>query len=312
MISFKNKTLIRLTSGFQSVGGVRSVRLEASSICQLRCPICPTGTGENKSSVIGRGFLSFKHFKQFVDNSPQIKLIELSNYGEILLNPEFLKIIEYAYRKKVWLTALNGVNLNTASRQLLEGLVKYKVRALTLSIDGASPQSYEQYRIGGDFQRVISNLQIINHYKKKYRCRWPVLRWQFVVFDHNRHELKLARQMAKEMHAFFSQKKNWAETRQSDKDAENRMTDKKKVHSKQVLLLYCTQFWYQPQINWDGKLLGCCVNHFRDFGNVFSEGLENLIKSGNYQKTKNILLGLKTPSPNSPCYHCPVFKQIHS
>ena len=28
----------------------------------------------------------------------------------------------------------------------------------------------------------------------------------------------------------------------------------------------CHQLWDVPQINWDGKLLGCCINIWGDFG----------------------------------------------
>lgn len=35
-----------------------------------------------------------------------------------------------------------------------------------------------------------------------------------------------------------------------------------------------------PQINWDGKLLGCCLNFWGDFGgNAFEQGLERILTS---------------------------------
>ncbi len=42
----------------------RMIRLEASSVCQLKCPACSTAKGKNRRGVIGWGFLKFKHFKQ--------------------------------------------------------------------------------------------------------------------------------------------------------------------------------------------------------------------------------------------------------
>ncbi|MBW2046266.1 MAG: hypothetical protein JRI96_15530 [Deltaproteobacteria bacterium] len=68
-----------------------SVRIEASSICQLQCPACSTGNG--RMGVVGKGYLKFRDFKKFVDGYPMIKTIELSNYGEIFLNPELKGII---------------------------------------------------------------------------------------------------------------------------------------------------------------------------------------------------------------------------
>ncbi|MBI2134868.1 hypothetical protein HYU09_02680, partial [Candidatus Woesearchaeota archaeon] len=134
---------------------IRNVRLEASSVCQLRCPACTTGNRRNKEGVIGWGILKFTDFKKFIDNNPSVKNIELSNYGEIFLNRDLKNIIKYAYEKGVFLSAGNGVNLNNISEEIIECLVKYKFKHLLVSIDGASNDTYKIYRIGGDFDRVI-------------------------------------------------------------------------------------------------------------------------------------------------------------
>jgi len=42
------------------------ISLEASSICQLKCPICPTSKGEIRNSVVGSGFLKFDDFKSLL------------------------------------------------------------------------------------------------------------------------------------------------------------------------------------------------------------------------------------------------------
>ncbi len=79
MLDFRNKALMHTASGFHSLAGVRSVRLEASSLCQLKCPSCPTGTGANAKGIVGNGYLSLEKFRYFVDNHPTIRLNELSN-----------------------------------------------------------------------------------------------------------------------------------------------------------------------------------------------------------------------------------------
>jgi hypothetical protein len=100
-------------------------------LCQLKCPVCIHARGE--SGPLGKGYLKFKDFKKFVDTYPEFKQMELSNYGEMFLNPELSDIIKYAYEKNIRLYADNGVNMNTVSQEVLEGLVKYKFRRLTVS-----------------------------------------------------------------------------------------------------------------------------------------------------------------------------------
>src|SRR2546427_3514323 len=134
------------------------IRLEAATICQLACPSCPTTQGVIKAQI-GAGFLKFDQFRRIVDDNPRISEIELSNWGEIFLNPDIERIIEYAYRRNVALSAWNGANFNHVRDSVLEAMVRYKFRAITCSIDGASRGIYGLYRRQGDFGRVIDNIR---------------------------------------------------------------------------------------------------------------------------------------------------------
>ena len=110
------------------------------------------------------------------------------------------------------LSLRNGVNLNHAKDAALEGLVKYGVRMVSCSIDGASPETYRKYRVRGDFNTVIANIERINHYKQLHRTELPQLRWQFVVFGHNEHEIPIAREMARKLGMTFVTKISWNQT----------------------------------------------------------------------------------------------------
>ena len=319
--------MIYLAKTFNSLFGVRSVRLDASTYCQLKCPSCPTGKGFHEKGVVGKGFLSYEHFKQFVDNNPKVRHIELSNYGEIFLNPELYEIFQYAFQKKVHLTAFNGVNFNYVKDEVLEALVKYKVKGLTLSIDGASDETYSIYRKNGNFSQIIRNIERLNQFKEKYRSRWPILRWQFILFGHNEHELTTAKSMAKQLKTYFCPRFNWdesyspVENKEKARQAINNNIIKKNLgggvenqessRQNQPSVAYCTQFWCQPQVNWDGKLFGCCVNHFCDYGNVFSEGLGKLMAQEQYQDIKDVLFGKIVPDKDCPCFSCTLFQQLY-
>src|SRR5947208_2874852 len=71
-------------------------------------------------------------------------------------------------------------------------------------MDSASQETYELYRIRGKFDNVIANIKKINHFKQLYCTKVPLLRWQFVVFGHNEHELPAARRVAEELGMEFS------------------------------------------------------------------------------------------------------------
>jgi MoaA/NifB/PqqE/SkfB family radical SAM enzyme len=78
----------------------KKISLEASTACQLRCPSCPTANGVIAKSI-GTGFLRFGAFKKLIQDNPSIASIELSNWGEIFLNPDLEKIIEHAYQHNI-------------------------------------------------------------------------------------------------------------------------------------------------------------------------------------------------------------------
>ena len=296
-----------------------SIRIEASGICQLKCPTCPQGKGE--MGIIGRGYLKFADFKKFVDNYTNFKNIELSNYGEMFLNPELQDILRYAYLKNVNLTAKNGVNLNTVSAEMLKALVRYKFKAMNISIDGATDDTYKIYRKGGNFDKVIENIKKINYYKKTYNTPFPELKWQFVIFGHNEHELPMAREMARELNMRFVTKFNWdpaySPVRNKEfvrKETETGVASRAEYEQKtqRMYPLSCYQLWTFPQINWDGRLFGCCINTWDDFGNVFEIGLKECIKSKKYIYAKKMLLGKEKAREDILCFHCSVYKKLKS
>ncbi|MDR0823142.1 MAG: radical SAM protein [Endomicrobium sp.] len=312
-----------------------SIDLESSTICQLKCRLCGLRKKIYYRGSVGAGFLKFEHFKEFINRNRFIKHIELSNNGEVFLNPELSKIIKYAYSEKVSLTAEYGVNFNTVSDEVLEALVKYKFEKISIAIDGASQETYSKYRIGGDFNRVIDNIRKLNTYKKKYESVYPKLWWQYVLMQSSEDvsEIKKAKDLAKElnMSIFFklTYEKGYIPNNPDILIAEtglkylNRETFTK--NTKSLYANMCQSLWNKPYINWDGRLLGCCYVSQNDFGvNVFEIGIENALKSANYVYAKRLLSGkiaykdYPIPSPTNgckgqkriPCLYCIRYKYI--
>lgn len=235
------------------------------------------------------------------------------------LNPDLKKIIKFAYENNIILTAFNGVNFNDVSEDVLEDLVKYQFHGLTCSMDAASQETYIKYRVGGDFDKVISNIRKINYYKEKYNSIYPILNYKFIVFGHNEDEIPKAKQLAKELNMDIIFASNWdndfspirnkefvsKETTLSDIFESNFGQDAKIKYQSDV----CNQMWANPQINWDGTLLGCCVLYQDDFGvNVFDVGLKEALNSEKFLYAKKMLLNQAEPREDIPCAKCEVYK----
>lgn len=299
----------------------RRIRLEASTACQLKCPSCPTASGET-GKRLGVGFLKFDDFKRIVDENTWVAHIELSNWGEIFLNKDLMKIMKYAYEHNVALYATNGVNLNTVKEDTLKALVKYKFRKMTCSIDGASQETYSLYRVKGDFDVVIDNIKTINKWKAKYRSSYPILKWQFVAFGHNEHEITKAREMAEKLNMKFYLKLSWGDLyttafspvkdadlirKETGLGAASREEYQKKYGVDYMTRNCCLELWRGPQINHDGKVLGCCINYWDDYGNVFKEGLRESLNNEKINYARDMLMGKRGARADIPCTRCKVY-----
>ena len=309
-----------------------SVRIEASALCQLNCVSCPMRTDEKMRKDLqgrgnkrrGKGWLAFSDFKNFVDRHPFIKTIELSNFGEMFLNPEIVSIIEYAFLKKVKLTATNGVNLNTVSDEMLEALVKYEFDSMLVSIDGASQEVYGAYRRNGDYDKVIGNIRKLNEYKQKYDSIYPKLMWSYVLMEHNEQEVIKAKEEAKKLNMDISFKITWdrdyipKEREMLQKETGNTHLTRSEIEESDPSViyayLYCHQLWSDPQINWDGRLLGCCCAE-GDFGvNVFKKGLLKALGARNLRYAKLMVQGKVKgrgrKARSTPCFGCARYKKM--
>lgn len=294
-----------------------AIRLEASSACQLRCPSCPTTLGLT-DAVIGKASLRLADFVSLIDDNPWVGHVELSNYGEVFLNPELPGILRHAFARNVTVTMANGVNLNHVREDVLEDLVRWQVAAITCSIDGASQATYAAYRVRGDFDRVIGHIRRLNAHKQAYRSERPRLTWQFVAFGHNEHEVERARALAAELGMAFSVKLNWDPEMSpvTDEELIRRETGTGAATRQEYLEKsgeaymagICEQLWVAPQVNWDGTVLGCCRNFWGDFGgNAFRDGLTAALNHDKIVYARQMLEGQQPPREGIPCSTCELY-----
>lgn len=294
-------------------------RIEAVAACQLKCPSCPTASGAIRPAI-APGVLSASSFERFLDRAPTLKSVELSNYGEVFLNPELRQILERAAARGVAVSIDNGANLNRLDDGLADVLVRTGVRTITCSIDGATPKTYARYRVGGDLNRVLANIDAINDAKRRHRSHRPLLVWQFVVFGHNEGEIGMARAMAAARGMSFRTKISWDDEVSPIRDhamvaretglPSTRVAFRKKA-GRNYMRRLCHQLWVEPQFNWNGANLGCCRNFWGDFGgNVLADGFEAAFNGDRMQRARRMLLGFAEPVPDVPCTTCDLFLEM--
>lgn len=165
------------------------------NVCNLRCPLCPTGVG-----APGRhqGRMPWETFTRAIDElAPYAYEVNLHNWGESLLHPNIFEMIAYIRDRNI---ATNmSTNFNIVTDEKIDRLIASGLEYLILSIDGATQDTYAQYRVRGDIEQVFENVAKLVHRRRELGSSTPCIEWQFIVFKHNAHEVDRARQKAAEL-----------------------------------------------------------------------------------------------------------------
>ena len=171
-------------------------------------------------------------------------------------------------------------------------------------------------------EKFRRTMEKINDFKAHYRSPFPKLAWQFVAFGHNEHEIGLARARAKDLNMRFNFKLSWddlygesfSSVRDRDliraqsglKVADRREYEKK--YGRSYIESSCHQVWLNPRVNFDGRLLGCSINHWGDYGNVFEKGLEACLTGEKMTAARRLLMGSEKEKDDLPCLNCKVYQ----
>lgn len=157
------------------------VFVDPINVCNLRCPLCPTGNGTLDRE---RGALSLDHYRRVIDEvAPWALEVSLYNWGEPLLHPHIFDMIRYAHEKR--LATNMSLNFNRVRPSDIEELIDSGLDHLSLSIDGATQETYATFRVRGDLKRVLDNTRALVRRRRELGKGNPVIEWQFIVMRHN-------------------------------------------------------------------------------------------------------------------------------
>jgi predicted transcriptional regulator len=234
--------------------------IDVSNKCNLHCPYCPTGRGEQGGR--GRGNVSYELFKNILDElGPYAYRLELFNWGEPFFNPELPKLIAYAAKKRVQTIISSNLSFRLTD-DYIRSIVEAGLGFLAAAVDGADQESYAVYRRGGKFDLVMQNLRTFVRIKRDLGSARPHICWQYLVFAHNEGRIEDARRLAAEVglddfavHGGLYDDPSWAPQGRYD-------FDYLQVHPNR-----CTWLWEKAVFHWDGGFASCCMgfNKHDDF-----------------------------------------------
>jgi hypothetical protein len=178
-----------------------SFMLDTANQCQLGCPSCTNTFNRAYADALfnpwPRGILKEDCFRNFIDS------VGLTAFaGHFYNNHEpFLNKNTPAY-----LRAASDMQIETFVSSNLsfpkldhEAIVRSGLKELMVALDGLTQESYERYRKGGKIEWAFNNVRAIADTKKRLGLTTPYLRWQWLTFAHNIHEVPAAIEFAREI-----------------------------------------------------------------------------------------------------------------
>ncbi|MBN3040352.1 MAG: radical SAM protein [Candidatus Omnitrophica bacterium] len=174
------------------------MQIEPSNMCNLHCPLCPTGSGESEKKL-PKINLPLDQFKRIIDElGDTVILIMLWGIGEPLINYEIYEMIRYAKTKNIIVVlSTNGLLLD--QKDHIQQLLSCGLDELILAVDGASEETYKEYRIGGDFNHLLENIKKLVKAKREKGAASPRIEMRFMVTKTNEHEIPKIKELAHEL-----------------------------------------------------------------------------------------------------------------
>lgn len=308
---------------FQKANGSPTTRppavlnIDVTNACNLKCPFCPTGMG-----TLGRptGRMSMEQFQAIIDElGTHLFMVNFYIYGDPLLHKNIYEMIEYASSQRI-ATSLS-TNFNIFSKEDALQMVGSGLDYLTLSIDGASQDTYAKYRVGGDFDRVMENLHTLLRVRKEARSPTPFVDWKFIVFRHNEHEIDKARALAKTTGVDrISFEGGIVEdmgdvTRQGESPHHEWLPRDPEYHrTAEAEEMRCRWLWYNAFIHWDGRMAPCCwvSDKAHDFGEFVPGQFLATWNNNRYQAARRLFQRRPPGKSGTICDSCVKTKNWHA
>ncbi len=286
-----------------------SISFEPTTSCNLRCPECPSGL---RAFTRPTGMLQKDFFRETIDQMEKhLWYLVFYFQGEPFLNPAFLDMVKYASSKKIYTaTSTNAHYLNdeNAKRTIESGLDR-----LIISIDGTTQEVYQQYRVGGQLDKVLEGTRNIIKWRKELKSKTPLVVFQFLVVKPNEHQIEEVKELAREIGVDDV----WFKTAQiydfqndphqliPSLDKYSRYKKTENGHAfKGKLANHCWRLWHDPVITWDGLVAPCCFDKDaqHQMGDLKQLSFKEIWKNGAYRDfRKKILTGRKNIDICSNC-----------
>ena len=163
------------------------VQLEITSVCNLRCVMCPV-TCETRERRADERVLSVDDLARFREVFEHAYEVELTGFGEIFAHPDLLGVLRFLRSCGCTINATtNGTLMDRERVRAIvdEGLIDL----LCVSLDAATAETLARVRVGAKMDAILANVRGLIEARAAARAALPRLHLSFITMEQNLDEL---------------------------------------------------------------------------------------------------------------------------
>jgi radical SAM protein with 4Fe4S-binding SPASM domain len=254
------------------------VDIGTTNLCNAACIMCP------HSKLKKMGTMDMRLYKKIIDNCAKlnIKMINLSFFGEPFLDKNIIEKIKYAKERKMIVGFYSNASLMT--EKLSKEIIEAELDGITISFDGATKETYEKIRKNLKFEMTKKNILNLIKIKNKLNKKNPKINLVLVELEENKKEIK----------DFYNEWKNKVDSiniinmRNWANDIQKEGTKESFHFNKKMRRKPCALIWQKMIIDWNGDAVLCCDdwNHSTILGNLKKQTIEEIWKGEKLNKIR--------------------------
>jgi MoaA/NifB/PqqE/SkfB family radical SAM enzyme len=267
-----------------SMDTIEWIDIELTSFCNIQCKGCFRVISNQADKILNKSYIDLETIKTRFkkEQFPNIKIINFcGSVDEPTTHPQFFEIIDHFAEWNCHINIATNGSLRTAKwwAELAERLPNS--HRVTWGIDGSDELS-EVYREGSSFKKVEQNY-------KAFIAAGGKAVWQFIVFEHNEHQLDTAKDLAK-TEGF----KDFKTIISHRKDTKSVTPKQEQIDNVQEESYISCKYKDQNRIfiNHTGNIIPCCHLNSKmleyNTSGIIKDNFEQLLNDHDYKNTINL------------------------
>jgi hypothetical protein len=173
---------------------IRQLTTELTFRCNAKCPACHRWKPLRINLNDARYTISLDRFQQLFN--PELLqnlewLVLNGNFGDSIMNKQFREIISYVKSQGTRLLIHTNGGIHSKDYWTDVGNILTDRDIINFDLDGLQ-DTHHIYRINTQFDKVLENAQSV------IATTQAKVHWKYIVFEHNKHQVDEARQIAKQ------------------------------------------------------------------------------------------------------------------